>query len=207
MTLARFAIAAMNGGQIDGRQVLPATIMKTLAASHAPIPGEPLAGYGYGLLTYEERGMRVASHGGVRKGFGSVITFVPEHRFAVIVLANRSFAILGKTAEKAMELVLPLKAGVDENPKPPQEMSAAEMEKYVGLYSNSPPSWEVFTKDGKLFLKQEEAVFLLTKTGDHRFNIAPPGEGELIFVTDAEGRVEYLYTDRHAARRIQVIKP
>lgn len=205
--LARFAIAVMNEGRIDGKQVLPATIMKTLAAPHAPIPGEPQASYGYGLLTYEERGVQVASHGGVRKGFGSVITFVPEHRFAVIVLANRSFAILGKTAEKAMELVLQLKAGVEQKPKPPQEMSAAEMEKYVGVYSNSPPPWEVFIKDGKLFLKQEDNVSLLIKVGDHRFSIAPPGEGELIFVPDAEGKVEYLYTDLHAARRVQGVKP
>lgn len=204
--LARFAIAAMNEGRIEGKQVLPATIINTLAAPHATLPGEQQASYGYGLLAYEERGVRVASHGGVRKGFGSVITFVPEHRFAVIILANRSFAILGKTAEKAMELVLPLKAGVEEKPKPMLEMSAAEMRMYVGVYSNSPPSWEVFAKDGKLFLKQEDNVFLLTKVGDHRFSIAPPGEGELIFVTDAEGKVEYLYTDLHAARRVQGLK-
>jgi CubicO group peptidase (beta-lactamase class C family) len=201
--LARFTIALMNGGRIEGRQALqPATIMKTLAAPHAPQPDEPKASYGYGLLTYEDRGVRAAGHAGVRKGFGSIITLVPEHRFAVIVLANRSFSIMGKTAEKAMELVLPLRPKVEEQPKtPPLAMSAAEMEKYVGLYLNSPPSWEVFIRDDKLYLKLDGSESLLTRVGDHRFSIGAPGEGELVFVLDTKGKVEYLYTDLHAARR------
>jgi CubicO group peptidase (beta-lactamase class C family) len=201
--LARFTIALMNEGRVEGRQALPMTIMKTLAAPHAPQPDEPKASYGYGLLTYEDRGVRAAGHAGVRKGFGSVITLVPEHRFAVIVLANRSFSILGKTAEKAMELVLPLKPKVEEKPQPPQPMSAPEMESYVGVYLNSPPSWEVFIRDGKLFLKLDDAELSLTKIGEHRFSIGPPGEGELVFVLDTEGKVEYLYTDLHAARRVE----
>ncbi|MGB7922383.1 MAG: serine hydrolase domain-containing protein [Pyrinomonadaceae bacterium] len=204
--LARFAIAAMNGGRIDGKQVLPATIMTTLAAPHAPQPDEPKASYGYGLVTYEDRGVRFASHAGVRKGFGSLITFAPDQRVAVIVLANRSFSILGKTAEKALELVLPLKPKVEEKSKPTQAMSAAEMSMYTGVYLNSPPAWEVFIKEGKLFLKLDDSELMLTKVGEHRFAIAPPGEGELVFVLDGAGKVEYIYTDLHAARRVRAVK-
>jgi len=50
-------------------------------------PGPKESGYGYGLFITDERGMKVVWHGGSLHGFSSVLTYVPEERFTVVVLA------------------------------------------------------------------------------------------------------------------------
>ena len=200
--LSRFVIALMNEGRLEGKQVLPPSTLKTLTGAHARIPlGE--ASYGYGLVLYDERGVRVASHGGARRGYGSQILMVPAERFAVIILANRTAEMLNRTAEKAMEMLLPLKPKTAEKERPPVQMSTDEMSRYTGVFKNPPQQWEIFVREGKLFLKQEDAVMPLTKTGDYRFTIGEPGAGELLLIADAGGRVEYLFTDLYAARKVK----
>lgn len=105
--LSRFVIAFMNGGRIDGKQILSARLITELSTPRVEVPGS--AGrYGFGLSLGLYRGERVVQHGGSRSGFGSLIRMLPEKRIAVIVLINRSGGTLNKTAEKAMESMLPL---------------------------------------------------------------------------------------------------
>ncbi|PYT07426.1 MAG: hypothetical protein DMF60_07175 [Acidobacteria bacterium] len=132
--LSRFIIAFMNSGKIDGRQVLSPAVIAKLSAPHAAIPSQPEAMYGYGLMMSNYRGVRVVEHGGSRSGYGSVIKMAPEYRFAVIVLGNRTGVALNKTAEKAMELMLPLKPIESQKQKQELPMSASEMVNYVGKY-------------------------------------------------------------------------
>lgn len=206
--LARFALALVNNGWLDGKQVVPAETLKTLSTPHAKFPGDETgtAGYGYGLLSFDERGVRLAQHGGARKGYGSSITFVPEHRVAVVALANSSGVMMRKTTEKALELLLSLKPRETEKPKPAQMLAAGEAAKYAGSYANGPQVWEVSARDGKLFLKEEGAEKALTKIGEHRFSIGEPVEGEIFFVAEPDGRVEHLSVGLYAARRVKAAK-
>jgi hypothetical protein len=151
------------------------------------------------------RGARVVEHGGSRSGYGSVIKMVPEQRFAVIVLGNRTGVALNKTAEKAMELMLPLKASEAEKPKQELAMSAAEMANYVGKYGQKDVSFEILLKDGKLFLKQGPNQLPISKVGDTRFSAISPGNSrpmEFALVPGADGRVEYIHVGLRAAKRI-----
>src|SRR3989442_12764136 len=109
------------------------------------------------------RGVRLVEHGGSRSGYGSIIKRVPESRFAVIVLGNRTGVALNKTAEKAMELMLPLKPKEADKPKPELPMSESEIAGYVGKYGQRSVSHEIILKDGKLFLKQVENEVPITK--------------------------------------------
>ena len=106
--LARFVIAFLNGGTIDGKEVLPPAVIAKMSTAHVAIP-ESKDSYGYGLRIREERGVRVLEHNGNRLGYGSLIRMVPEHRFAVIILANKTGATFRRTADKALELLLPSK--------------------------------------------------------------------------------------------------
>ena len=100
--LARFAIAFMNGGHIDGKPALSAKLIERLSTPNAPVQSQfDGASYGYGLLVREYRGVRLAEHGGTTTSFASDFVMAPAHRVAVIVLANRNVHLM-KTEEKAL---------------------------------------------------------------------------------------------------------
>lgn len=195
--LARFAIAMMNGGKLEGRQALAPLVVEELPKPQFYLPGEERAFYGYGLLGFESNGVKTASHGGVSSGYGSTIFFAPDYKFAVIVLANRNGETLPQTRQRAMQLALPLKPDPPEQPKPPAP-DADEMKRYVGKYAHAPQTWEVFVRDGKLFLKEDGKDFELTKLGRERFGYE---QGEVLFVPDATGKIEHIFMGLYAARR------
>ena len=66
--LSRFAIAMMNGGKVDGKQLMPASAVEALQKPQFYLPGEEKTFYGYGLLGYDDRGVKTVSHGGVSRG-------------------------------------------------------------------------------------------------------------------------------------------
>jgi CubicO group peptidase (beta-lactamase class C family) len=172
LDLSRFTIALMNGGRLEGKQALSPQIIAKLSTPRVGIPSQPEARYGYGLMFSNYRGVRVVEHGGSRSGYGSVIKMVPDQRFAVIVLGNRTGVSLGRTAEKAMELILPLKPKPAETPKQDLPMTAAEMANYAGKYGQREVSVEILLKDGKLSLKQGPNERPIRKIGENRFSAA-----------------------------------
>jgi len=205
LDLSRFIIAFMNGGKLEGKQVLSPRVIAKLSTPQVSIPSDQNAKYGYGLMITSYRGVRVVEHGGSRSGYGSVIKMAPEHRFAVIVLGNRTGVALNKTAEKAMELMLPVKPKEDDKPKQELPMSAAEMASYEGKYGQRDVSFEILLKDGKLFLKQGPNEMRIRKIGEGRFSAAPPDNSrslEFALVSGADGKAEYLHAGLRASKRI-----
>lgn len=201
--LSRFVIALMDGGKLEGKQALSSLVVSKLPEPHVTLPGSTDINYGYGLMSYNHRGVRVVTHGGASTGYGSTIQMVPEHKFAVITLTNRSGETLARTGEKALELVLPRTAPEQEEAKPPLPMSEAGMNGYVGAYLHAPQKWEVFVKDGRLYLKHEGKETQLTKVGQHTFAYGAAGEGQLVFVPGADGKAEHLFMGLYSARKIR----
>ena len=88
--LARFTIAFMNDGVIDGRAVLKPSAITTLSTGYTEIPSHPEgARYSYGLTTSMHRGARIVEHGGAIDGFGASIRMLPERKAAVVILVNK----------------------------------------------------------------------------------------------------------------------
>lgn len=207
--LARFAIAFMDGGKIDGKQVLTTSVITKLSTPYADIHsrfGFENGRYGYGLFVHDHRGVRVIWHAGLIPGFGALLQMVPTERFAVIVLANKSGSLLNRTAEKAMELMLPLKAKPEAKPKQALAIREAEISEYVGTYTNKPESVEIVVKQGRLVLKREDGEFPIKKVGDQRFSIIKPNESEaeeFVLVRAADSKAEYLHIGRHALKKVQ----
>jgi CubicO group peptidase (beta-lactamase class C family) len=210
--LARFAIAFMDGGKIDGKQVLTTSVITKLSTPYADIHsrfGFENGRYGYGLFVHDHRGVRVIWHAGLIPGFGALLQMVPTERFAVIVLANKSGSLLNRTAEKAMELMLPLKAKTEAKPKQALAISEAEISEYVGTYTNKPESAEILMKEGRLVLERENSEFPITKIGKYRFSIIKPRESEpteFVLVRAADGKTEYLHIGRHALKKVQAMR-
>jgi CubicO group peptidase (beta-lactamase class C family) len=207
--LARFTIAFMNSGRIDGKQVLSAAAVAKLSTPYADLHSRfrfANGKYGYGLFVHDYRGAYVVWHAGLMPGFGALLQMVPAHDFAVIVLANRSEALLNATAEKAMELMLPLGPKAEAKSEQALAVSEAEIREYVGTYTNKPENAELLLKQGRLVLKRGDGEFPITKIGDHRFSIVKPSESEaeeFVLVRGGDGKAEYLHIGRHALKKVQ----
>jgi CubicO group peptidase (beta-lactamase class C family) len=104
--LSRWMVAFLNGGKLEGRQVIPSAVVEKLGTPHVDV-GKGGVKYGYGLRVREWRGVRVLEHSGSRSGYGSTMMLVPAERVGVVVLANRSGSGLRPVAEKALELLVP----------------------------------------------------------------------------------------------------
>jgi CubicO group peptidase (beta-lactamase class C family) len=203
---ARFAIAFLNNGKIEGKQILPPAVITKLSTPYITIPSSNTIEhprYAYGLNVRDYRGVRVLQHGGLRIGFGSLVRFIPEYHFAVIILTNKSDTVFLKSMEKATELAVPLRPRVAASPKQPLTMSEAEMHRYVGVYQNAPDylRLELIIVNGKLFLRQpgSSEKSEVVKVGD---NIFSADGQEFILIPETDGGVKYLHISGHALRRM-----
>jgi CubicO group peptidase (beta-lactamase class C family) len=199
--LSFFVIALMNEGRLEGKQVLSPLICAKLPGEYVSMPGDPDVHYGYGLLSFEQRGVKVVMHGGFSRGYGSMIQIVPAQHFAVIIQTNKSGETLPLTRAKAMELSLTLKPETALKPKAAQAISAAEMTNFAGKYTNGPQAWEVYVKDGKLYLKQPDGDVALTRTGPYRLSFGNTLDNDLAFVPNARGEIEYVFDGLYSARK------
>jgi CubicO group peptidase (beta-lactamase class C family) len=196
--LSRFVIALLNDGKLGGQRVLAPLVVAQLPARQMTLPGEEDAYYGYGLLSYEQRGVRLVGHGGASRGFGSIIQTAPASKFAFIILTNKSGETLGRVANRIMELGLTLKPESPASAPPASPLTAAEIADFSGVYEHAPQTWTVFSKDGKLWMKDEEGEHALTQTAARAFRY---DQGELLFVANAAGQSEYLFMGLYAARK------
>lgn len=201
--LARFAVAFMNDGRIDGKQAIPAPIVKCLSIPRTPVRSQFEGGsYGYGLLMLERRGVRLVMHGGTFTGYTSAFAMAPDQRVAVIMFVNRRYN-LTRTLDKALEIMLPL--GPKPQPKP-VALTPSEIDEYVGRYSQGQdPGLEVVRAEGGIALKTATALHPLTKIGTDLFTVQFPGFTDpirLAFVRGTDGRVQYLHNRLRAIKRV-----
>jgi CubicO group peptidase (beta-lactamase class C family) len=194
--LSRFVIALLDGGRLEGRQVLPPRVAARMLAPVADIPTNVFVRgrYGYGLFREESRGVPVAFHAGTLPGYSAEFRMIPERRAAVLVLSNRSDNRMEKTFTRALDLLLPGVAPPAAEPRRELAMTAEEMQRYVGTYANR-WSMDIFVRDGRLFLRRFGAELPITRIGDNRFSVQPEGAPqaqEFVIVPGAGGRPEIL---------------
>ncbi len=204
--LSRFVIAVLNDGRLDGRQALPAGVVKRMTTGYVDYPGREPAKYGYGLTIRMFRGVRMFEHGGSRSGYGSLIRMLPDQKVGVIVLANRNGASLSRTATRALELMVPLVPPVTDPAQKPVALTPAEIADYAGVYSQTVRAEvELIAKDGQLFFKSGSSSLPVSKLTASRFVVtragaAPPPEFTL--TRGQDGKTLYLHQGTRALRRI-----
>jgi len=195
--LSQFAIAFLNDGRIDGKQVLDPKTIALLASPHAAIPGSKMA-YGYGLEVGEWRGVHVLQHGGSRAGYGSEIRMVPAERVAVIVQTNKSGGTLPETEEKALEMLVTL-APRESTARVAQPIAAEDLTRNAGVYQNGEERIEIVAREGKLYMKRgTEREMAMVKYGDAEY-----GPGNLVMVRGTDGTTEYVHTGLRSFARVR----
>ena len=207
--LARFAIAFLNGRRLEGRQALSPSVIAAMSTPRVEVPSlaNPKTHYGFGLfITEKDRGVKQVWHDGTMTGYRASLRMLPEHQVAVVTLTNSDGGPLERTAERALELLVPLAAKVAPALPPTLAMTAAEMQPYVGLYGQ-PSRWtaEVRVKDGGLVLKQFGLELPLRKVADGRFQVQlprAPGPQDVVIRLPANGQPGYLHQFVWAFRRM-----
>ena len=92
--LAKWLIANINKGRVDGKQVIPASVFETVHRDHATQDDSYMSfrrtGYGLGWNTGDYEKDRFIHHFGGFSGFHCHISFMPEHGIGVAILVNSS---------------------------------------------------------------------------------------------------------------------
>jgi CubicO group peptidase (beta-lactamase class C family) len=93
---ARWLEANINDGRIDGKQVVPAEIMRAVHTGYTQTVRDapPFSGsgeYGLGCHIVKNNHDRVVYHHGGFTGFRSHISYMPEKKIGVAVFANNDF--------------------------------------------------------------------------------------------------------------------
>jgi CubicO group peptidase (beta-lactamase class C family) len=200
--LGRWLRLNLNDGRIDGTQILSPEIIKqmhalqTKAARNHPHPDMKIEGFGLGWMVGTYKGHRIVSHGGGYTGCAAFISFMPEHKLGVAVLANTDGAgsalaevvmmdvydrLLGNSNPDLMpklhELAERHRAEAGKapaaGPNPAEGKGLAlSPAAYVGVYESE--HWGTFRvahQDGKLTAKMGDLPIPLKSTGTDRFQI------------------------------------
>lgn len=94
--LARWLQVQLDGGLIDGSQVLSEAAVREMQSPQMVKRGEPVVpetrdtAYGLGWSIGHYRGRRLVHHGGNIDGFTSFVAFLPDDGVGIAVLTNRN---------------------------------------------------------------------------------------------------------------------
>lgn len=199
--LARLASLLVRGGRDGERRVLPEAVVREFFTAHALLPGAgpEEARYGFGLVRVRLGGTEVFEHGGVRRGYGSHIRFIPEQQGAVILLTNKN----GVTLRTSLALISRSVFGLPEQPETPPEpppLTAAEAERYTGTYTHADLARFGVSWDGTQLVLTTDAARPLQRVRQDGFRTAD-GQ-ELVFVfKPGQPRARYLHMDLLTAVR------
>jgi CubicO group peptidase (beta-lactamase class C family) len=139
--MSHWLIALMNGGKYNGKQVLPASVLRATLQPAIALPnaqGEALgyweilnAAYGMGRETASYRGHLVTFHGGDLPGFHSQISFMPNDHIGVIVMVigNHSAPLYDIVSYNVYERML----GLDQTPWSQRRLAIRLARKKAGM--------------------------------------------------------------------------
>jgi CubicO group peptidase (beta-lactamase class C family) len=198
---ARFCIAFMNDGKLDGKRVLSPFIIEKLSTPSVAVPGSARH-YGYGLSVEGRDGLRWLSHAGNRTGYGSQVKMCPAKKFAVIILCNKTGESLPRVANESVHVVLGI-SPPGRQPAPKVEpIAQTELQRYAGTYSNGRATLRLSVKDGKLRGPLGGDIEWIGENRFRRSNAAVGSEPELIFVPGLNDEIEYVLRSGRAMRKL-----
>jgi CubicO group peptidase (beta-lactamase class C family) len=197
--LGRWLRLNLNGGEIDGRQILSRRGIEPMQTLQAKAAGGPRGGdlksegFGLGWQIGSCKDIRVVLHGGGYPGAAAHISFLPDKRVGVAVVANTGAAAGPFVSEVAALDVYKRLLGVEgedilprlkkqygeyiarrrKDPAAPNPAEgkglSLEPEKYAGTYENA--NWgtaRVGVKDGKLTAVLGELAMEIKSNGADR---------------------------------------
>ncbi len=133
--MARFMIANLQGGALDGKRILSKRAAREMQATqfrnHPRVPG-----WAYGFYEWTQNDLRLVGHGGTMDdGYSALMTLVPEKNFGIFVACNTESgaSVLAEEVKDALlERYFPAQTKPEvlqtRNPSP------AALKKFAGKY-------------------------------------------------------------------------
>ena len=210
--MARFMIANLHGGVIDGKRILSESMTremhKTHFRNHPRVPG-----WNYGFYELEQNNLKLVEHGGsMDDGYSALLTLVPEKNLGIFVACNTeggAFGLGGAVKTALLNRYFPLGAR-PEVPKTANPAPAA-LKKFAGQYRSImrchscpagsgayvPETFEVkVTDDGMLSVmnvrwKQVEPLLFVAADGEQA------GQALLGFKESKQGEIAYMFRETY----------
>ncbi|QJR35498.1 serine hydrolase domain-containing protein [Gemmatimonas groenlandica] len=202
--LARYTIALMNGGTIDGAEAFSAGAVRRVTTGYVAHPGGSgldSAMYGYGLVVGRSGKDRVWTHGGAINGYNASLTMLPDRKAAVIVLVNGPGSGIDAIESAALQLAVGYSQPKVAAPVA-RDANAAERAALVGRYAQGRNVLEVLEQDGALKVKQGLSVMSAKLVGANELLVTPPQGAALhLYVRSENGKAAYLYAGSRAFAR------
>ncbi len=222
--MARFVLALMNDGRVEGRQVLPAGVAAAMSSTVARVPATGQA-YGQGLFLSGDD-LRVG-HGGAMTGYAAEFDIEDWRRIpgggmrgrelpiGIVVMTNADGANPRPLLRAALTgTPYDLITFGDGGPLPERVLTEREADRFVGRYANPRRfTVEVVREGASLVLKRFGRTFPMRafRPGDTRPGIPadqfvvdlPNGGTEAItFGIGPDGRADYLHMNVWALARV-----
>jgi CubicO group peptidase (beta-lactamase class C family)/D-alanyl-D-alanine dipeptidase len=202
--LSRFISVLINRGKgVRGPVVQPGTLEKMWTPQYAETGQKE--GFGLGFHVSEIDGQRCISHDGAIYGFATALNILPEAKLGVSVITTLDGAnsVTERLAQRALKLMLDMKAGKALEPMELTQPVPAEMiSKLEGYYSSEKSSVGLIEREGELFLSTGTGLYALRMLG------------ERVILDDARGFTESLSLDKDQVKigsrvytRSEALKP
>ena len=132
--------------------------------------------YAFGLELTEYKGQRVVQHGGGWAGYRSELMRFPEHRMTIICLSNLGSMdptlLCQQVADVFLEDVLKPEISARKQKYNRSEILVTEFESFSGLYQGKFLTFDIFAKDGRLFIADGTREFPLAPLMSRNFQVA-----------------------------------
>lgn len=204
--MARFMIAHLGNGCYDKGCILrPETLAEMHARQYAPHP--QIEGHTYGFVESSVNGQRIIGHSGAHRGFGAILTLMPEHRLGYFMAFNQeclgtsACAMISALQQQFADRFFPATP-----PALPAPAPATPLEQVTGtyrqsLYLHNPTYQDTIWKLG--VLEQDVTVEAsgdgIMVGGVEYVEITPllfearPGGKRLAFMENDRGEVAYMW--------------
>ena len=148
-----------------------------LMRSRTPLNDGSPNQYAFGISHGQWRGVPFVSHSGSWAGFVSFLTYIPEKKFGVVVLANAPNVPVQRAVIEisniylGAELAPVVAAAAAQSPGPTVEVPTATLDRYVGTYRLGPGWYVRIRRDGNALLAQatREQEVPLSPRSDREF--------------------------------------
>ncbi|MDQ4121600.1 MAG: serine hydrolase [Acidobacteriota bacterium] len=204
--MARFMIANLQYGAIDGKRILSEKAARDMQASH--FRNHPrIPGWAYGFYEAEQHNLRFVEHGGsMDDGYSALLSLIPEKNTGLFIACNTescAFGLSGAIKNAFLNRYFPAQT----KPEIPQTKNPSPdtLKKFAGKYRpiiychTCPPNTSYFpeafevkvTEDGMLSFSNgrwkqiEPMLFVLAdgeRAGQVRFGFKENAKGEIGFM-------------------------
>jgi CubicO group peptidase (beta-lactamase class C family) len=86
--MAKFVSFHLAGGKVKGRRLIAENFLKEMYTPQFAATKDEIYGYGLGIAAEVWRDATILHHGGGGYGYSTYLSWLPEHRIGVVVLAN-----------------------------------------------------------------------------------------------------------------------